>query len=159
MGDLETIIVLVLLAFIFIPQRLHHSLILPRSLLCYCNSNAWGWNNSHQSGVISITNQLIFQNRKSSKVYWTNNNRPKILPCDTPDTMLTSLLLQPSTITCCDRFDRNFRKANWVVGSTPLRSINRLRRIYSPSGRTGCTNISSQFELAWHFEGRSFLTH
>ena len=28
--------------------------------LCYCNSNAWGWHNSHQSRVISITNQLYF---------------------------------------------------------------------------------------------------
>ena len=32
--------------------------------LCYCNSNAWGWHNSHQSRVISITVQLIFQNGK-----------------------------------------------------------------------------------------------
>ena len=36
-----------------------------------------------------------------------NNNGPKTLPCGTPDTTLTSLLLQPSTITCCDRFDRS----------------------------------------------------
>ena len=32
--------------------------------LCYCNSNACGWHNSHQSGVISITDQLIIQNGK-----------------------------------------------------------------------------------------------
>ena len=32
---------------------------------------------------------------------------PKTLPCCTPDTTLTSLLRQPPTITCCDRFDRN----------------------------------------------------
>ena len=32
--------------------------------LCYCNSDAWEWHNSHQSGVISITDQLIFQNGK-----------------------------------------------------------------------------------------------
>ena len=32
--------------------------------LCYCNSDAWGWHNSLQSGVISITDQLIFQNGK-----------------------------------------------------------------------------------------------
>ena len=30
-------------------------------VLCCCNSNAWGWHNSHQSKVISITDQLIFQ--------------------------------------------------------------------------------------------------
>ena len=29
--------------------------------LCYCNTNAWGWHNSHQSRVISITNQLFLQ--------------------------------------------------------------------------------------------------
>ena len=27
--------------------------------LCYCNPDAWGWHNSHQSGVISITDQLM----------------------------------------------------------------------------------------------------
>ena len=32
---------------------------------------------------------------------------PKALPCGTPDTTLTSLLRQPSNITCCDQFDRN----------------------------------------------------
>ena len=32
--------------------------------LCYCNSNAWGWHTSHQSRVISITDQHIFQNGK-----------------------------------------------------------------------------------------------
>ena len=32
--------------------------------LSYCNSDAWGRHNSHQSGVISITDQLIFQNGK-----------------------------------------------------------------------------------------------
>ena len=33
------------------------------------------------------------------------NNGPKTLPCGTPDTTLTSLLRQPSTITCCYLFD------------------------------------------------------
>ena len=32
--------------------------------LCNCNSNSWGWHNSHQSGVSNITEQLIFQNVK-----------------------------------------------------------------------------------------------
>ena len=32
--------------------------------LCYCNSNAWQRHNSHKSGVISIIDQLIFQNGK-----------------------------------------------------------------------------------------------
>ena len=44
---------------------------------------------------------------KSSEVYRRNNNGPKTLSCGTPDTTLTSLLQQSSTIICCDRFDRN----------------------------------------------------
>ena len=33
--------------------------------LCYCNSKAWGWHNSYQSGVIGIADQLIIlQNEK-----------------------------------------------------------------------------------------------
>ena len=31
------------------------------------------------------------QYEKSSDVYWMNNNRPKTLPCGTPDPMLNSL--------------------------------------------------------------------
>ena len=44
---------------------------------------------------------------KNLWVYIRNNKGPKTLPCSTPDTMLTSLLLQPYTKTCCDEFDRN----------------------------------------------------
>ena len=73
--------------------------------LCYCNSNAWGSHNSYQSGVIGIIDQLILQNRKSSEVYTINNNWPKTQQCNTHDTTLTSLLRQPSTRTCCHRFD------------------------------------------------------
>ena len=40
-------------------------------------------------------------------MYRRNNNGRKALPCAIPDTVLTSLILRPSTITCCDRFDRN----------------------------------------------------
>ena len=73
--------------------------------LCYYNSNAWGWQNSHQSGVVGLTDQLIFHEEKSSDVYRGNNNSPKTLPRGTPDTTLSCLLKQPSTITSCDRFD------------------------------------------------------
>ena len=45
---------------------------------------------------------------KSSEVYKRNNKWAKTLPFNYPDTMLTSLLLQPSTITGCGRFDRNW---------------------------------------------------
>ena len=45
--------------FNFIPQRSHHSLILPRSRFTdsatETRSNAWGWHNSNQSGCMTIT--------------------------------------------------------------------------------------------------------
>ena len=50
---------------------------------------------------------LNFQNEKCSEVYRRNNNWPITMPCGTPDTLSTSLLQQPSTITCCDWFDRS----------------------------------------------------
>ena len=76
--------------------------------LCYCYSDAWGWHNSHQSGIIIITDYLIFQNgKKAPKCTGGTITGSKTLPCGPPDTTLTSLLRQPSTITCCDRFDRH----------------------------------------------------
>ena len=122
--DLETIIILVLLAFNFIPQRSHHSLTLPRSRIRDSSTAnltlGYGTINGHQSGVISITMQFIFQNVKKLRVYRRNNNWPKTLPClRTPDTMLTSLLRQPSTITCCDRFDRNCVNIDKAEPPTP----------------------------------------
>ena len=108
--DLETIIV-----FLGVTRIQFHSpnvtpLTNPAEVtdqgLFYCNSNTWGQHN-HQSVVISITHQLILQNSKNSEVYRRNDNRPKIWPCGIPDTTLTSLLRQPSTVMCCDRFDRN----------------------------------------------------
>ena len=96
----ETIVVLVLLALNFIPQRgmkLTNPALTLQPLtnpakvtdqgLCYRNSDAWGWQNSHQSGVISITISLFSKIEKSSEVYKRNNNTPKTLPCGTPDTM------------------------------------------------------------------------
>ena len=62
--------------------------------LCYCNSNSWG------------RLACIPKWKKARGVYRRNNNGPKTLPCGTPDT-LTSVLGQPSTITCYGRFDRN----------------------------------------------------
>ena len=64
---LETVILMVLLAFNF-----HSTKVTPLANtaevmdqgLCYCNSNIWLSYNSHQSDVISITDQLVFQNGK-----------------------------------------------------------------------------------------------
>ena len=102
--------IIVLLAFNVIFLKSHQLLTLPRghgSGTLHCCSNAWGWHNSHQSGVIGITDQLISRMEKCSEVYTRDNNEPKTLLCRTPDTTLTSLLRQLSTITFCDRFDRN----------------------------------------------------
>ena len=54
-------------------------------------------------------------------------NGPKTLPCGTPDTTLTSLLLQPSTITCCDRSDR--KCVNIVNTKPPIPTEQSLYRI------------------------------
>ena len=64
--------------------QFHHPKVTPRTNpanvtdqgLCNCNSDAWGWHNSHQSGVISITDQLIFQNGKNLRRLQRNNNGP-----------------------------------------------------------------------------------
>ena len=82
MHDLETIIVLALLTFNLIPQSSHQALTLPRSLIshCNCNSTAWGWNNSHQSGIIIITDRLIFQNEKRSNSTGGTTTGPKHFP-------------------------------------------------------------------------------
>ena len=85
--------------------------------------------------------------KKSSEVYRRNNNGPKTLPYGIPDTMLTSLLLQPSTITCCERFDRNsvnidhteppipieqglYRIPSWYVD--PIKGCDEIN-LYDPS--------------------------
>ena len=61
--DLETIIVLVLLAINFIPQRSHHSLTLPRSRIRDSATLTLtpGDGTTAIKVVISITDQLIFQ--------------------------------------------------------------------------------------------------
>ena len=62
-------------------------------------------------------------------MYRRNNNGPKTLPCGTPDTKLTSLLLQPSTITYCDRFHRNCVNIDNTEPSIPTeQSLYRITR-------------------------------
>ena len=96
---------------------------------CYCKSDAWGWHNSHLSGVISITDQLIFHTGKKLRSDRRNNKGPKTLPCSTPDATLTSLLRQPSTITCCDKFDGNSVNIDRTEPPTPTeQSLWRMPR-------------------------------
>ena len=63
--DLESITILVLHSISF-PKghTTHFSATVTDHRLCYYNSNAWGWHNRYQSGVISITDLLILQNGK-----------------------------------------------------------------------------------------------
>ena len=62
---------------------------------------------------------LFSRMEKSSEVYRKNNNGPRTLPCGTPDTTLTSLLLQPSIIKSCDQFDRNWLNIDNTEPLTP----------------------------------------
>ena len=96
MHDLETILVLVLLAFNFISKRLHHSLTLPRSwfrdsaavTLTPGDGKTTEWSHRHHPSAYPS------KRKKNSEVYRKNNNGPKTLPCATPDATLTSLLQQ-----------------------------------------------------------------
>ena len=106
--------------------------------LCYCNSDVWGWHNSNQSGVELIT--LFSRIEKSLEVYRRNNNWPKTLPCGTPDTTLTSLLRQPSTITCCDRFDRNCVNRQHRTSNTHRAELIENALVLDPTN--GCTETN-----------------
>ena len=68
MRDLEIIIVLVLLACNFIPQRSHYSLTASRltsgDSSTVTLTNAWGWNKSNESGVIGIPVKIIQYRKK-----------------------------------------------------------------------------------------------
>ena len=66
-GDLETIVVSILVASNFVPHRSHHTLTLPKSR--FMNSatatlTLSDGHNSFQSAVMAITDQLILQNGK-----------------------------------------------------------------------------------------------
>ena len=107
MRDLETIIVLVLLEFNFIPQRSHHSLTQPRSRIRTLQLQRWRlgmaqqpstWNHQHNRSA------YFPKWKKAPKCTGGAITGPKQCP---PNTTLTSFLLQPSTMTYCDRFDRN----------------------------------------------------
>ena len=75
--------------------------------LCYCNSNAWGWHISHQSGHKHYRSAYFPEWKKAPKCTGGTITGPKHFPA-APDTTLTSLLIRSFTITCCDRFDRNY---------------------------------------------------
>ena len=87
------------------------------------------------------SHQLIFQNGKKLRIVQRNNNGPKTLPCGTPDTMLTSLLRQPSTITCCDRFDRNCVNMDRTGPPIPTRAeLMENAQMVDPI--KGCTEVN-----------------
>ena len=62
-------------------------------------------------------------------MYRRNNNMTKTMRCgipDTPDTTLTSLLWQPSTIMWCDRFDRNCVNSQCRTSKATGHSVYRM---------------------------------
>ena len=65
--------------------------------------HAWRWHNSYQIGVTGITDKLIPHYGKKLRGVQEEQQPAKK---HYPDTTLTSLLRQPSTITYCDRFSR-----------------------------------------------------
>ena len=116
---------------------------------CYCNSNACGWHNSYQNGVVGITNQQIFKNIETSEVFRRNKYRHKSLPYGIHDTTLTSFLRQPSTIPFYDRFDRNCeentKNANWLQTThavPPIPTERSLWRIPWVNSIRGCDEVN-----------------
>ena len=72
-----------------------------------------------------------------------DNNRPKTLPCGTPDTMLTSLLQQPSTITCCNQFYRNCQYRQHRTSNTQRAELTENALMVDPI--KGCTEINQHY--------------
>ena len=75
-------------------------------------------------------------------MYRRNNNGLKTLPCSTPDTTLTSLLRQPSTITCCDRFDRNCANIDKTEPPIPTHRAELIENTQMVDPIKGCTEIN-----------------
>ena len=76
---------------------------------------------------------------KISEVYKRNNNGLKTLPCSTPDTTLTSLLQQPSTITCCTPLE-------YCRVSPAIRETTQTKNPPKHYTKTRGYNISSSFK-------------
>ena len=116
--DLETIIVFVSLAFNFIPHRLVRT----------PGMSPQPWKRSH------------LHNRSAYSPEWRTTPRctygtitgPKTLPCGTPDTTLNSLLQQPSTILCCDLFDRNCQYRQHRTSNTHTTELMKNSQIFDP---------------------------
>ena len=143
-----TIIVLVLLAFNFIPQRTHHSLTFTRSRLR--DSATATLRPGDGTTTIKVewsqgVNQLILFStmEKNSEVYRRNNNGPKPLPCGTPDATLSSLLQPPTTITCCDRFDRNCVNTDNPETQIPTERIPRSLTLSNAALKSICTILAN----------------
>ena len=109
-----TIIVLVLLALNFIPQRSHQSLTLARSRI---RDSATATRRLATATLMAATATLLqpskWSHQHNRSAYFPKwKKAPKCtggtITCPKHShTTLTSLLGQPSTITCCDRFHRN----------------------------------------------------
>ena len=87
--DLDTIIVLVLLSFNFIPQRLHHSLTVTRSLI-----------RDSATVTLMLGDGIFSRMEKNFEVYRRNNNEPKTLPYGIPDTTSQLKIKAVATVDC-----------------------------------------------------------
>ena len=105
--DLETIIVLVLLAFNFIPQRSHHAFTLTRSRFRDSATVTRAPGDGTTAIKVESSSYPISLFSRMEKVPRCPKHGPKTLPCCTPETTLTSLLRHPSTKTNCDQLDKN----------------------------------------------------
>ena len=99
--------------------------------------------------------------KQKSEVYSIKNKGPKTLPCGTPDTTLTSLLRQPSTITCCDRFNRNCANTEKTEPPIPTeQSLFRMPRwlTLSKAGLKYICEIPASCQLSMHSAAYGTLT-
>ena len=78
--------------------------------------------------------------KNSSEVYRLNNNVSETQSCGTPDPTLTNLLYQPSTITCCDRFDRNC--VNIINTEPPTPTKQHIENSIMVDPMKGCAEIN-----------------
>ena len=81
--------------------------------------------------------------KKASRCTRGATTGQKTLLCDIPDTTLTSLLRQPSTITCCDRLDINFVNVNDTEPTMPTEQSLSIMPPSMAALKSICTILAS----------------
>ena len=94
--------------------------------LCDCYAVMWKWHHSNQSRVVRMTNQLVSSTEKKIEgVHQEQQWSPKHCP-GVPDTTVTRLLWQPSTMMFSEWFENCVRTDST---EPPIPQVLRLRRI------------------------------